>query len=105
MLSDRALQRHVDGGISKRFLRFTIKRDVIKPKREAEISGAVIDAGLRLKNHLAQAATKGLTPAVPPNPHNHPKAEYASILYSHIRGSEMERVETIEAHVVLPCDN
>ncbi|RKK14010.1 hypothetical protein BFJ67_g17996, partial [Fusarium oxysporum f. sp. cepae] len=43
---------------------FTIKGDVIKLKRKAKILGVIMDAGLRFKKHMAEAATRGLTAAI-----------------------------------------
>jgi hypothetical protein len=36
---------------------------MIKPKLEAKILGVIMDARLRFKKHMAEAATKGLTAA------------------------------------------
>ncbi|EXM13956.1 hypothetical protein FOTG_17615 [Fusarium oxysporum f. sp. vasinfectum 25433] len=38
--------------------------DVIKPKQKAKILGVIIDARLRFKKHMAEAATRGLTAAM-----------------------------------------
>ena len=43
---------------------FRVKGKEIKPKQEAKILGVVIDAKLRFKKHIAEAATKGLSVAM-----------------------------------------
>lgn len=43
---------------------FLIKGKEVKPKDNAKILGVVMDAGLRYKEHMARAATKGLTAAM-----------------------------------------
>ncbi|KAF5719708.1 reverse transcriptase [Fusarium mundagurra] len=43
---------------------FTIKGDVINPKRKAKILGVIMDAKLRFKKHMAEAATRGLVAAM-----------------------------------------
>jgi hypothetical protein len=43
---------------------FTIKGDVIKPKRQVKILGVIMDAKLRFKKHMAEAATRGLAAAM-----------------------------------------
>src|SRR6185312_14857856 len=41
----------------------TIKGEVVAPRETAKILGVVMDAKLRFKQHIARAATKGLTAA------------------------------------------
>jgi hypothetical protein len=80
---------------------FTIKGDVIKPKLEAKILGVIMDAELRFKKHMAEAATRGLTAAMCPrrlkmlSPRTArqlftatvaPVMDYASVVWSHARG-------------------
>ncbi|KAH7472001.1 hypothetical protein FOMA001_g13208 [Fusarium oxysporum f. sp. matthiolae] len=79
---------------------FTIKGDVIKPKRKAKILGVIMDAGLRFKKHMAEAATRGLTAAMclrrlrmlSPRTARQlftataaPAMDYASVVWSHAR--------------------
>jgi hypothetical protein len=43
---------------------FTIKGKIVTPKNTAKILGVVMDSELRYKQHVASAATKGLTAAI-----------------------------------------
>ncbi|KAF5973447.1 reverse transcriptase [Fusarium coicis] len=80
---------------------FTIKGDVIRPKQKAKILGVIMDAELRFKKHMAEAATRGLTTAiclkrlkmVSPRTARQlftatvaPAMDYASVMWSHARG-------------------
>lgn len=80
---------------------FTIKGEVVKPKQKAKILGVVMDAKLRFKKHMAEAATKGLTAAMclrrlkmlSPRTARQlfvatvaPAMDYASVVWSHARG-------------------
>jgi hypothetical protein len=80
---------------------FTIKGDVIKPKRKAKILGVIMDAKLRFKKHMAEAATRGLAAAMclrrlkmlSPQTARQlfaatvaPTMDYASVVWSYARG-------------------
>jgi hypothetical protein len=43
---------------------YTIKGDIIKPKRKAKVLGIIINAELRFKKYIAKAATRGLIVAI-----------------------------------------
>ncbi|KAL9568917.1 hypothetical protein ACKAV7_006982 [Fusarium commune] len=98
---------------------FTIKGDVIKPKRKAKILGVIMDAGLRFKKHMAEAATRGLTAAMclrrlrmlSPRTARQlftatvaPAMDYASVVWSHARNeralSWFNRAQKIGARAI-----
>ncbi|KAF4415370.1 reverse transcriptase [Fusarium acutatum] len=98
---------------------FTIKGDVIKPKRKAKILGVIMDAGLRFKKHIAEAATRGLTAAIclrrlrmlSPRTARQlftatvaPAMDYASVVWSHARNeralSWFNRAQKIGARAI-----
>ncbi|RKK31995.1 hypothetical protein BFJ69_g18777, partial [Fusarium oxysporum] len=98
---------------------FTIKGDVIKPKRKAKILGVIMDAGLRFKKHMAEAATRGLTAAIclrrlrmlSPRTARQlftatvaPAMDYASVMWSHARNeralSWFNRAQKIGARAI-----
>ncbi|KAJ3453213.1 hypothetical protein MRS44_018868 [Fusarium solani] len=82
---------------------FMVKGKEIKPKQEAKILGVVMDAKLRFKKHMAEAATKGLSVAMclrrlkmlSPRTARQlfitavaPAMDYASVVWSHARGEK-----------------
>ncbi|RKK97848.1 hypothetical protein BFJ70_g17589, partial [Fusarium oxysporum] len=98
---------------------FTIKGGVIKPKRKAKILGVIMDAGLRFKKHMAEAATRGLTAAMclrrlrmlSPRKVRQlftatvaPAMDYASVVWSHARNeralSWFNRAQKIGARAI-----
>ncbi|RKK10846.1 hypothetical protein BFJ65_g14842 [Fusarium oxysporum f. sp. cepae] len=98
---------------------FTIKGDVIKPKRKAKILGVIMDAGLRFKKHMAEAATRGLKAAMclrrlrmlSPRTARQlftatvaPAMDYASVVWSHARNeralSWFNRAQKIGARAI-----
>ncbi|WAO97151.1 Hypothetical protein NCS54_01486500 [Fusarium falciforme] len=80
---------------------FMIKGEEVKPKQKVKILGVVMDTKLRFKQHIAEAASKGLSAAMclrrlkmlPPHTARQlfvatvaPAMDYASVVWSHARG-------------------
>jgi hypothetical protein len=98
---------------------FTVKGETVIPKNAAKILGVVMDSGLRYKQHMANAATKGLTAAmalkrlrmVSPSTARQlfgatvaPVMDYASSVWMHACGwkamASMNRVQRIGAQAI-----
>ena len=98
---------------------FTVKGEIVTPKDAAKILGVVMDSELRYKQHMANAATKGLTAAmalrrlrmVSPSTARQlfgatvaPVMDYASSVWMHACGGKamasMNRVQRIGAQAI-----
>ncbi|KAJ3454423.1 hypothetical protein MRS44_018317 [Fusarium solani] len=98
---------------------FTIKGEEVKPKQKAKILGVVMDTKLRFKEHMAKAASKGLSAAIclrrlkMLSPHSArqlfvatvaPVMDYASVVWSHACGEReltwLNRAQKVGAQAI-----
>ena len=99
---------------------FTIRGQLVRPKTQVKILGMIMDAGLKYKEHIAQAATKGLNAAMElqrlrgltPRTARQlftatvaPVVDYASNVWMHAckyrRASPINRVQRIGANAIV----